>query len=220
MTTPKPNRPAPDLALDHLVLAATSLEAGNDYVLKKFGVRPEAGGRHEGWGTHNSLLQIGSGTYLEVIAPDPEQPAPNRPRPFGMDVPALHERIAVRPRLVHYMLRTNEIDAAGKLIGFDYGAVQNMSRDDLRWQLTVRTMRGTAEDSLLPSLINWGQHPSPGRTLPSRGTVLTALHLRGPAQFCNKLSALKADRRLLISERSSAMLAAEFQTPKGWAILD
>ena len=31
------------------------------------------------------LITLGPATYLEIIAPDPEQPPPKTPRPFGID---------------------------------------------------------------------------------------------------------------------------------------
>jgi len=51
----------------------------------RFGVRARAGGKHNGQGTHNALLGLGAQTYLEIIAPDPGQPTPSMPRPFGVD---------------------------------------------------------------------------------------------------------------------------------------
>lgn len=220
MTVSPPNRPDLTFALDHLVLAADSLESGNEYLSQRFGVETQAGGQHLGFGTHNSLLQIGGGTYLEVIAPDPSQPAPGEPRPFGLDSPQLRERIAVRPRLIHYVVRTAQIEALAALMGYNPGPINQMSRGDLSWQLALRQMAGRPSDALLPSMINWGDQPSPGRKLPSRGAVMTSLHLRGPHDYCHRLQVLTQDRRIQVSEHASAMIAAEFQTPKGWTILD
>jgi hypothetical protein len=36
-------------------------------------------------GTHNRLLKLGEGFYLELIAIDPQAPPPGRPRWFGLD---------------------------------------------------------------------------------------------------------------------------------------
>ena len=68
------------MLIDHLVYAVPDLAAGVAEVEERFGVRARAGGRHIGLGTHN-----GARTYLEIIAPDPGQPEPSMPRPFGVD---------------------------------------------------------------------------------------------------------------------------------------
>src|SRR3989442_252838 len=117
--SPRTNRPKPEepnlmvrAVLDHLVVAAATLEQGEDYVETRLGARPLRGGRHVAMGTHNSLLKLGEKTYLEVIAIDPDGIAPGRARWFGLDTAALRAEVHEAPRLIHLVARTDGICAA------------------------------------------------------------------------------------------------------------
>ena len=85
-------------AVDHLVVAAATLEQGVAWCEARLGVTPGPGGRHVLFGTHNRLLKIAtpvfSDAYLEIIAIDPEAPPQRRPRWFGLDDPALQQQLA------------------------------------------------------------------------------------------------------------------------------
>ncbi|MBC8058867.1 MAG: VOC family protein, partial [Rhizobiales bacterium] len=104
------------LALDHLVLAAQTLGEGLDWCERAFGIRPDAGGRHDFMGTHNRVFAIGSAAfpraYFELIAIDPGAPAPAHPRWFDLDDPALQQSLAKRgPQLVHWVARCDGVEA-------------------------------------------------------------------------------------------------------------
>ena len=79
-------------------------------------------------GTRNALLSLGPGTYLEIIGPDPEQPTPAQPRPFGID--DLKE-----PRLVTWAAKGKELEQfaseAGRG-GVKLGEAGKASRHELR----------------------------------------------------------------------------------------
>ncbi|HVR48900.1 MAG TPA: VOC family protein, partial [Pseudorhodoferax sp.] len=108
--------------IDHLAIAAPSLQAGSDALFAQLGLRPQAGGRHDRMGTHNLLLRLGGALYLEVIAVDPAAPAPARPRWFGLD--ALAPDAA--PRLACWVARTDDI--VGAAAALPLGEVLPMSR--------------------------------------------------------------------------------------------
>ena len=159
----------PILELDHLVLGAASLADGASALAARLGVEPDAGGRHEGFGTHNRLLSLGRQTYLELIAPDPGQPAPARPRPFGLDEPAIAERVAARPRLLAYVVRTDDIGAAREALGLPPGGATDMRRGALKWRISLPV---AGQPAGTPILIEWGDTPIPSSTLPDRGLRL------------------------------------------------
>jgi hypothetical protein len=83
--------------IDHLIFATPDLDAAVDDLEGRFGVRAEPGGKHLGLGTRNALVGLGDATYLEIIAPDPDQLAPSMARPFGLDT--VHQ-----PRLAGWAL--------------------------------------------------------------------------------------------------------------------
>ena len=113
---------------DHLVLGADTLEAGAAYIQHRLGVAPAPGGRHEGHGTHNMLLGLGPGRYLEVIAADPSQGGSAPPRLFGLDDPGVRTMLAAGPRLVGWVARTVALDAVAARLGHKAGGVRGMRR--------------------------------------------------------------------------------------------
>lgn len=109
--------------LDHLIYGVPVLADGVNQFESCFGVRAQPGGKHQGLGTHNALLGLGQSTYLEIIAPDPDQPVPAMPRPFGLDSLA-------GPRLVGWAIRCDDIDARvarARAQGYDPGTQSSSS---------------------------------------------------------------------------------------------
>jgi Glyoxalase-like domain len=186
--------------LDHLVLAGPDLAGAVAWFAELTGVEPAPGGRHEGLGTANHLVDLGGGAYLEIIGPDPEQPEPDRPRPFGIDD-------LTAPRIVTWAISTSDIDALvteARDGGYDPGRPAAMSRrttdgELLEWRLTQP--RFDYGDGLVPFVIDWGAtaHPTT-RALPAAPLLAFSGRHPDPASVRPALIALGADLHLDIGE--------------------
>lgn len=197
--------------LDHLVYAGPDLAEAVARVTELTGVTPAPGGSHAGWGTANHLADLGAGMYLEVIGPDPAQPEPEAPRPFGIDE-------LTEPALVAWAVRTTDIDAtiaAARAHGFDPGDAQEMSRrtadgEVLRWRLTPPGTPGT----LRPFLIDWGTTPHPTtRGLPSLPLLMVTGTHPDPDSVLAVTDALGLE--LLVRRADRPSLVAALRTPQG-----
>jgi hypothetical protein len=164
------------IALDHIVIAAASLEEGAAWVAKTFGVRTQPGGKHARMGTHNRLLNLGGGTYLEIIAIDPEGEQPAQPRWFGLDSSELQSQLAQGPALIHWVARSDDIERDAAQSPVPLGTIHPMERGDLRWRITIPADGHLPGDGLVPTLIQWDVDDHPAKRLPDSECRLISLH--------------------------------------------
>ena len=159
--------------IDHLIVTAPSLEAGNAFVQQSLGVAPAGGGKHPRMGTHNRLLRLGEGLFLEVIAVDPDAPVPGRPRWFGLD----HMRQDTLPRLAGWVARTERIESSAAASTDDLGAIEAMTRGALTWRITIPTDGELPLAGVAPALIEWDTDAHPTVLLPDHGLSLVELQI-------------------------------------------
>jgi len=119
-------------------------------------------------GTHNALLRLGERVYLEIIAIDPQAAKPSRPRWFGLDDIALQSELTERPRLIHWVACTADIERACAQCPVQLGAVQPMARGDYRWRITIPADGALPARGLVPTLIQWDVPTHPADRLPGR----------------------------------------------------
>jgi len=166
--------------IDHLVIGARTLEEGAAFVATHLGASPGPGGRHEGIGTHNMLLGLGPDCYLEVIAPDPDQPAPPHPRPFDLDDAAVKLMLEAEPRLLGWVARTPVLDAVAARLGTSQaGEVRPWKRGDLSWRMAMPPQRQDMSN-IVPALIQWDDGRGAAPRLPDSGVRLTSLEAEHP----------------------------------------
>lgn len=194
--------------LDHLVVAARTLQEGRAWLEGRLGVTLQPGGKHPAFGTHNLLLSLGPDAYLEVIATDPDAPAPARPRWFALDTPAIQTRLEGGPALIHWVAAVPELAPAPGVLA--------LSRGENRWHLTVPADGSLPGGGPWPSLIAWDTPPPPTR-LPDSGVRLGRLRLGtpDPDALRAELNRLKFSGEVEVYEAPQPELRALLDTPDG-----
>lgn len=221
--------------IDHLVVAASSLEQGLQWCEATLGVTPNPGGEHEKFGTHNRLIKIATPqhplAYLEIIAINPQavRPKSRAARWFDLDDVQLQKAIAQEPRLIHFVASSDEIKAARHALlrqDIERGQIVHASRASskgvVHWQITVREDGQRLFNGCLPTLIQWGKPDAteplrlhPRNTLPRSKVSLHSLSISHPNP--QKLEEAYAAIGLSGVEivQGPANLLARLHTPKG-----
>jgi Glyoxalase-like domain len=180
-------------------------------------VRPQPGGQHRAMGTHNSVLGLGPLAFLEVIAIDPAGVVPQRPRWFDLDAPTMRAALREGPRLIHWVVRTDDIESARRACPIDPGLAMPMSRGSFDWLITVPEDGHLPGRGLVPTLIQWLGTRRPAEALPDAGLRLVALagaH-REPASIRAAIAALGLSDMLKVTYDASPRLVAMLRTPRG-----
>lgn len=215
------NSSEPLATLDHLIVAATTLADGIDYVATLTGAVPQPGGKHVTMGTHNALLRLGDKLYVEIIAVDPEATKPSRPRWFGLDGIALQADLMEQPRLIHWVARTLDIEHAAHCSGVELGTVHALARGDYRWRITIPEDGALPGRGVIPTLIQWDVDVHPADRLPPSTVALVELAATHPDPGVIRpvLANLGLEGSLRVSYDRETRLAAMLRTPHGFVTL-
>jgi Glyoxalase-like domain len=199
--------------VDHLVYGTPDLQVGIDRIEQLVGVRATPGGQHPGGGTRNALIALGPAMYLEIIGPDPEQPAPAEPRTFGIDDVSA-------PRLVAWAAKGTNLETLvenARLEEVPLGVVSEGTRRTpagglLVWRYT--SPRVILADGLVPFFIDWGATTHPARSA-AQGARLVAVRAEhpDPSRARGMLATLGLD--LAVAPGPRPALIATIDGPRG-----
>jgi glyoxalase-like protein len=199
--------------IDHLVYATPDLTAGVKQIEASLGIHATPGGQHPGEGTRNALVALGPTSYLEIIGPDPEQPAPAGPRKFHID--DLKES-----RLVTWAAKGTNLTqfvADARRRGVPVGDVIPGSRRTpagalLSWHIS--NQRAFVADGLVPFFIDWGDTPHPAKSA-AAGATLISLRAEhpDPEDVRRMLAALGLE--LPVTRGAQPSLVATIAGPRG-----
>ena len=200
------------LELDHLAVAAETLEDGREAVEAALGVPLQLGGQHRHFGTHNMLLGLEDGLYLEVIAVDPSAPKPAYARWFDLD------RFAGFARLTTWICRTNDLAAHTKAQP-QAGVPVALTRGDLEWRMAVPENGQLPYDHAYPAVMQWDSAGHPAARLAPSGCRLKRLVVCHPDVDGLRRDLHEMDDARVVFEAGDAALRAEFDTPFGPRVL-
>ncbi|QUJ77941.1 VOC family protein [Sulfitobacter albidus] len=197
------------MRLDHIAIAAQTLEEGVAWAEARLGVAMGPGGRHARYGTHNRLLGLAEGLYLEVIAPEPGAPS-DGPRWFGLD------EFTGPPRLANWICAA---DPFTPWLRHGMRAVP-MQRGDLRWDMGVPEDGRLPMGGAFPTVLHWHSDSPPGQALLASGCALSRLTVQHPDAegIAAELAGALTDPRIGFVT-GPAMLTAQISTPNGLVTL-
>ncbi|MDQ0861691.1 VOC family protein [Bacillus sp. V2I10] len=147
-----------EFKLDHIVhfVDRHPLEAANMFI--KHDLHAVMGGRHENWGSHNSLCYFSDLAYLEFLAVE------DRKKANAANNPLIHRLLKQRAEgLGQLAIRTDRIEEVKQKLeekGLETGEVIDASRkrEDgslLEWKMLF--IQQSDEDCPLPFFIQWNQ---------------------------------------------------------------
>jgi D-alanyl-D-alanine carboxypeptidase len=220
--------------VDHLVVAAKTLEEGVAWCERTLGITPGPGGEHPLMGTHNRLFPIATvnfpRAYFEIIAINSIAATAQITRArrwFDLDSEVLQTQLREHgPQLIHFVANVpkvaESVAALGEL-GLDRGPAIAASRmtpnGQLNWKITVRDDGQRLMNGCLPTLIEWGDvHPA--QTMLRSGVSLQSLKVTHPDSAQLQAAYAAIDLQSVAVRLGSANLLATLSTPLGLVTLE
>ena len=199
----------PLINLDHITISGMTLSEASDYVESSLGVNLQDGGSHQRYGTHNRLLRLEEGVYLEVIAIDPKKKKPPYPRWFNLD------NFVGKPRITNWVCSSQNIEDAFGSFFFEGLEIVKMRRNQLKWLMALPKNGVLPFDGAHPLLLEWKTTPPALRLLPS-GCYLKQITIFHPdyVKLREKLKNFN-DHRVSFAFNDGVKFHMEISTPNG-----
>lgn len=199
--------------IDHLVYCVPDLHQAMKIFSEKCGVEVVYGGQHLSIGTHNALLNIGNGAYLEFLAIDPSNTNIQGSRWMGMD-------LIDQPTFTRWAIKTNNLEQDTtilKKVNAEMGNIFAGSRkkadgSTLNWAMALPL--ALPEVEILPFMIDWKDSIHPTATL-ATGCQLLTLGATHPTPELVQPTLNALGTNLKVKKDSKAKLYARIQTPMG-----
>jgi hypothetical protein len=199
------------LHVDHLILGVRDLDEGIRQFEERTGVRPAVGGAHPGRGTRNALVSLGSGLYIEILAP--QAGVPDAPGTEGLktlaDLTPMGWAVGVRDLLT---ARERLIGAGFRLTEIMPGARARPDGSRLSWETFGIE---TPEMALRPFFIRWGD----GTTHPSQdspaGCHLEAMRVLTPSDSDLRRALAALRLKVTVEKGAHPEMELSLRCPKG-----
>ena len=199
------------MELDHIAIVAADLDQGARAVSSALGVSMGDRGRHGHYGTHNRLVSLGKGQYLEVIAPDPVALNPRWPRWFGLDDPP------AIPQVGNWIVRVPNLTQTIKDAPIGTGDAVALERNGIRWEIAVPPDGSLPMEGGWPTCLQWTAGPHPSEMLDDQGVRLLELEVQHPRAewLAEHLVGRVEGVNLAIRNAPVPKLECVFETPSG-----
>lgn len=153
------------LAIDHVILVVDDLGRAAARLFDEHGLGSVAGGRHEGHGTGNRIIPLGS-DYLELMSAVDEPEAATSP--LGRWVLA---RVAPDPLPAAVCIRTTDATAEAARLGLGTEPMARVRTDGVRLAWDLVGLEQALGPERLPFFIEWHTPEHPAATpVEHRGT--------------------------------------------------
>ena len=170
--------------IDHIVIGAADLEKATKRIEQFIKADLSSGGKHPLMATHNRLIKLQNSIYMEVISIDPgvtmPQSSGHKKRWFSLDSRSTKRRLSLAPQPLCWVAAVDNVEQAVSHCGYNPGKIIEVTRDDLRWRLTVPENGKLSFDGVLPILIEWPNGKNPAARMPESNVCLQQLTLFHP----------------------------------------